>query len=78
MMFDFNFGKELAEIKQQLTLFQNQKKRIFLTSSFQTNSVPLLHIVSLLAPETPIYLLNTGFLFSESLEFKDQLVNTKR
>lgn len=73
-MFNFDFEKELAEIKELLNEFQTQEKKIFATSSFQTNSVALLHIVSVLAPKTPIYMLNTGFLFPETLDFKDQLV----
>lgn len=70
----FDFEKELAEIKLQLDAFKAEGRSVFATSSFQTNSVALLHIVSVLAPEIPIYMMNTGFLFSETLEFKDKLV----
>jgi phosphoadenosine phosphosulfate reductase len=73
-MFDFDLEKELVEIKFQLDSFKAEDRSIFATSSFQTNSVALLHIVSILAPEIPVYMMNTGFLFSETLEFKDKLV----
>jgi phosphoadenosine phosphosulfate reductase len=43
------------------------------TSSFQSQSVPLLHIISETVPELPILFLDTGFHFPETLEFRDQL-----
>lgn len=43
------------------------------TSSFQTQSVPLLHMISLCIPGIPIYFLETGFHFPETLRFLDDL-----
>jgi phosphoadenosine phosphosulfate reductase len=43
------------------------------TSSFQTQSLPLLYIISQIAPEMPIFFLDTGFHFPETLAFRDQL-----
>lgn len=43
------------------------------TSSFQTQSVALLHMISRVAPEMPIYFLDTGFHFPETLGFRDFL-----
>lgn len=43
------------------------------SSSFQTQSVPLLHLISKTCPEMPIIFLDTGFHFSETLRFRDQL-----
>lgn len=43
------------------------------TSSFQTQSVPLLHLIAQTVPELPILFLDTGFHFSETLEFRDHL-----
>lgn len=45
-----------------------------MTSSFQQQSVVLLHIVSRVAPRLPILFLDTGYHFAETLEFKDQLI----
>ena len=70
-----NFEPQLAEIKAQLLLFQQEDRRLFATSSFQTNSVVLLHLLSKFAPEVPVYMMNTGFLFPETLEFRDRLVD---
>jgi len=44
------------------------------TSSFQTQSVPLLHIIATSVPTIPIYFLDTGFHFPETLNFRDRLV----
>jgi len=43
------------------------------SSSFQTQSVPLLHLVSRICPEMPIIFIDTGFHFPETLEYRDEL-----
>lgn len=65
--------KDIQPIKEQIEAFKKEGKRMFATSSFQTHSIPLLHIISKIDPEIPIYYMNTGFLFPETLEFKDRL-----
>lgn len=47
---------------------------IAVSSSFQTQSLPLLHMVSQVAPQLPILFLDTGFHFPETLAFRDKLV----
>ena len=54
---------------------EKYKDDLCLTSSFQTQSVPLLYLVSKIIPETPILFLDTGFHFSETLAFRDQLID---
>ena len=46
---------------------------VAVSSSFQSQSVPLLHLVSLHCPEMPVVFLDTGFHFGETLRFRDQL-----
>lgn len=65
--------KEIREIEEVLTRFKRERKRVFVTSSFQTHSIPLLHIISQIDKNIPVYYLNTGYLFPETLEFKDEL-----
>jgi len=43
------------------------------SSSFQTQSVPLLHMIAQAASGMTIYFLDTGFHFPETLIFRDQL-----
>ena len=47
--------------------------RLAVTSSFQTQSVPLLHLISQVCPCLPVYFLDTGFHFPETLNFRTQL-----
>ena len=63
---------DIATIKDYLETFSKDGKKVFATSSFQTQSVPLLHIISQLDNSIPIYFTNTGFLFPETLVFKDE------
>jgi phosphoadenosine phosphosulfate reductase len=45
------------------------------SSSFQTQSVPLLHLISETCPDMPIIFLDTGFHFPETLRFRDDLID---
>ncbi|RJG42700.1 phosphoadenylyl-sulfate reductase [Motilimonas pumila] len=49
-------------------------KKIFITSSFQTQSLPLLHIISQAKKTVPVAFIDTGYLFPETYKFKDYLV----
>jgi phosphoadenosine phosphosulfate reductase len=44
------------------------------SSSFQTQSLPLLHMISRTCPGLPVLFLDTGFHFPETLAFRDQVV----
>jgi phosphoadenosine phosphosulfate reductase len=47
--------------------------RIALSSSFQTQSVALLHIVSQVAPQIKVIFVDTGYHFAETIQYRDQL-----
>ncbi len=47
--------------------------RVAASSSFQTYSVPLLHMIARAAPRMTVFFLDTGFHFPETLEFRDRL-----
>ncbi len=47
--------------------------RVALVSSFGAESVVLLHLVSLLAPETPVLFVDTRMLFRETLDYQREL-----
>lgn len=66
--------KEIIKIQEQIEVFKDQGKKIFATSSFQTQSIPLLHIISRIDRSIPIYFTNTGYLFPRTIAFKDELV----
>ena len=58
-----DFKPYLEEIEHQVASFKEDNLRIFATSSFQTNSVVLLHIIATVDPSIPVYMMNTGFYF---------------
>ena len=47
--------------------------RVALVSSFGAESVVLLHLVSVIAPETPVLFIDTRMLFPETLDYQRQL-----
>lgn len=63
----------IAEIHQQLKRYQITNKKVFVTSSFQTHSIPLLHILSTSGVEVDVLFINTGFHFPETVSFKDTI-----
>ncbi len=60
-------------IKNQVISYREEGKRVFTTSSFQTQSIVLLHIISCIDRSIPIYFLNTGYHFSETIDFKNEV-----
>jgi len=73
-----NIIREADKIKSEIKGFLKAKKKVFLTSSFQTHSIPLLHLISSL--DVDIYFINTGFHFVETHIFKNkisQMLNIK-
>ncbi len=47
--------------------------RVAASSSFQTQSLPLLHLIAQICPHMPVIFLDTGFHFPETLAFRDEL-----
>ncbi len=47
--------------------------RVALVSSFGAESVVLLHLVSVIAPETPVLFIDTRMLFPETLDYQREL-----
>ncbi|OFY63843.1 MAG: phosphoadenosine phosphosulfate reductase [Bacteroidetes bacterium RIFCSPLOWO2_02_FULL_36_8] len=64
----------IKEIKDQLLKYKSEGKKIFTSSSFQTHSIPLLHIVSSINVEVDVLFINTGFHFPETISFRDKIV----
>jgi phosphoadenosine phosphosulfate reductase len=63
-------------IEAKFIAYKHQNLRLFSTSSFQSNSVLLLHLLSRFAREVPVYFLNTGFHFPETLIFRRELAQS--
>ena len=61
------------EIKNKILGYKQEGKKLFTTSSFQTHSIALLHIISQIDNSIPVYFINTGYHFSETILFRDQV-----
>ena len=51
------------------------KKKMVYVCSFGTESAIILHMISEIDKSLPIILLNTNYLFKETIEYKDYLIN---
>jgi phosphoadenosine phosphosulfate reductase len=73
-----NYPEHLLQVQRHLDGYRSRGLTLFATSSFQTNSVVLLHMLSQVAHDVPIYFLNTGYHFPETLTFRDELARRFR
>lgn len=63
------------EIKNKINAYQSDGKKMFTTSSFQSHSIVLLHILSRIDSSIPVVFINTGYHFPETVEFRDRVAN---
>ncbi|MEM9298061.1 MAG: phosphoadenylyl-sulfate reductase [Bacteroidota bacterium] len=63
------------EIKKQLEKYKEDGKCLFTTSSFQSHSLVLLHMLSRMDIEIPVVFINTGYHFPETVAFKDRIAD---
>jgi phosphoadenosine phosphosulfate reductase len=66
----------IAEIKQQIDKYNSEGKKMFATSSFQTHSLPMLHILSRIDKSIAVYFINTGYHFPDTLRFRDEVADS--
>ncbi len=64
---------EVKDIEKWIKRYREDGKSLFLTSSFQSHSIPLIHIVSQIDNTIPVYFNNTGFHFPKLLQFRDHI-----
>ena len=63
----------VKEIENKILKYHKEGKKMFVTSSFQTHSIPLLHILSEIEAPVDVLFINTGFHFPETIVFRDEL-----
>ena len=61
------------EIKDKITLYKQEGKALFTSSSFQSHSLVMLHILSRIDNSIPVYFINTGYHFPETMKFRDHI-----
>jgi phosphoadenosine phosphosulfate reductase len=61
------------EIQQKITQYKQEGKSLFTSSSFQSHSLVMLHILSRIDKTIPVYFINTGYHFPETVKFRDHI-----
>lgn len=61
------------EINKKIIGYKNAGLKLFTTSSFQTHSIVLLHMLSRIDNSIPVYFMHTGYHFPETLQYRDQI-----
>lgn len=61
----------IAQFDERIKKYRDQGKTLFASSSFQTHSIPMLHLISRIDNTIPVVFLNTGFLFPETHTYRD-------
>ncbi|MEZ4757789.1 MAG: phosphoadenylyl-sulfate reductase [Flavobacteriales bacterium] len=59
--------------RDRVHAFQAEGRTLFASTSFQGHSVPMLHMLSRIDAHIPVYYVDTGYLFPETLRFRDVL-----
>ena len=63
------------EFKAKIEEYKSRGLKLFATSSFQTHSIVMLHLLSKIDRSIPVYFINTGYLFPETIEYKDKIAD---
>jgi len=64
---------KIDEIAHQIESYKEEGKSLFTSSSFQSHSLVLVHILSQIDRTIPVYFLNTGYHFPETVRFRDYI-----
>jgi len=62
-------------LNEYITQYKAEGKKYFITSSFQSHSLVLLHMLSRIDPDLPVIFINTGYHFPETIKFRDEVMN---
>ena len=66
---------KFEEIKAKIEDYRASGKKMFTTSSFQSHSLVLLHMLSRIDKSIPVYFINTGYHFPETVQFRDYITD---
>ena len=66
---------KFEDIKTKIEEYQNDGLKYFTTSSFQSHSLVLLHMLSRIDKQIPVVFINTGFHFPSTITFRDQIMD---
>lgn len=63
----------IERVENKIAQYKSEGKKLFTSSSFQSHSLVLLHILSRIDNSIPVYFINTGYHFPETLTFRDRI-----
>ena len=63
------------DIRNKIKFYNENNRKLFTTTSLQTHSIVLLHIITNIDKTIPIYFINTGFHFPETMKFSEKVSN---
>lgn len=66
---------QFKEIKEKILAYKRDGKKMFTTSSFQTHSIPLLHMISEIDASIPVVFINTGYHFPDTIQFRNKVAD---
>ena len=66
---------DFDNIEKKIRAYQEEGKSLFTSSSFQSHSIVLLHILSRIDRNIPVYFINTGYHFPETITFRDEITD---
>lgn len=72
-MYTESIAPSLERIESELSQLISDNKKVFITSSFQTHSIPLLHFLAQNFKTIDVYFINTGFHFAETYQYVDDI-----
>jgi phosphoadenosine phosphosulfate reductase len=67
---------KFEDIKLKIEEYQQAGMKYFTTSSFQSHSLVLLHMLSRIDKQIAVVFINTGFHFPATVVFRDQIMNS--
>ena len=62
------------EIKVKIEEYEKEGMKYFTTSSFQSHSLVLLHMLCRINKDIPVVFINTGYHFPSTITFRDQIM----
>ena len=66
---------KFEEIRTYIEAYKDEGKAYFTTSSFQSHSLVLLHMLSRIDKQIPVVFINTGFHFPATITFRDRIMD---
>lgn len=67
------YQEQVQYFREKIMEYKEKGLKIFASSSFQSHSIPMLHIISEIDNTIPVFFLNTGYHFPETLQYRTQI-----